>query len=120
MKLCIYKTGPSNPKYSRMTDGGPRQPEVTSPPPMISVLLKELLNKVSADWENIGVMLNVKEGELRNIKSNYDESEQCFREMLRRWLNQVEPPPTWSAVIEAIECVTRYKSLAEELRNKYC
>ena len=103
-----------------MTDGGPRQPEVTSPPPTICVLLKELLKKVSADWENIGVILNVEEGELRNIKSNYNESEQCFREMLRRWLNQVEPPPTWSAIIDAIDTYPRYKSLAKELRKKYC
>ena len=87
---------------------------------MISILLKELLSKVSADWENIGVMLNVKEGELRNIRSDYEESEQCFREMLRRWLNQVEPPPTWSAIIDAIDTYPRYKSLAKELRKKYC
>ena len=119
MKLYNYKTGPSNPKHSRMTDSGPRQPEVTSPP-KISVLLRELLSKVSADWENIGLILELKEGELRNIRSDHDESEKCFREMLKLWLNQVEPPPTWSAIIEAIDTYPRYKSLAKELRKKYC
>ena len=102
-----------------MTDGGPRQPEVTSPP-KISILLRELLSKVSADWENIGLILDLKEGELRNIRSDHDESEKCFREMLKLWLNQVEPPPTWSAIIEAIDTYPRYKSLAKELRKKYC
>ena len=88
--------------------------------PKISVLLRELLSKVSADWENIGLILDLNEGELRNIRSDHDESEQCFREMLKLWLNQIEPPPTWSAIIEAIDAYPRYKSLAEELRKKYC
>ena len=39
--------------------------------------------------------------------------------MLKLWLKQVEPPPTWSAIIEAIG-VLEYESLAEELRKKYC
>ena len=101
-----------------MTDSGSRQPEVT-PPPKFIVLLKELLSKVSADWEDIGLALDLKQGQLRAIKSDHHESNKCFREMLKLWLNQVEPPPTWSAIIEAIDTL-QYKSLAEELRKKYC
>jgi hypothetical protein len=119
MKLYDYKTGPSNPKRSRMTDGGPRQPEVTSPP-KFSELLKELLSKVSADWEDIGLTLDLNEGQLRAIGSDHRESDKCFREMLKLWLRQIEPPPTWSAIIEAIDIFPRYKTLAKELRKKYC
>jgi hypothetical protein len=102
-----------------MTDGGPRQPEVTSPL-KFSVLLKVLLSKVSADWEDIGLALDLNEGQLRAIGSDHHESDKCFREMLKLWLRQVEPPPTWSAIVEAIDIFPRYKSLAEELRKKYC
>ena len=74
---------------------------------------------MSADWKDIGLILELKEGDLSVIKSDYHDSKRCFREMLKLWLNQVEPPPTWSAIIEAID-VLEYKSLAEELRKKYC
>ena len=101
-----------------MTDGGPRQPEVISPL-KFSALLKELLSKVSADWEDIGLALELKEGQLSAIKSDHRDSNKCFREMLKLWLKQVEPPPTWSAIIDAID-ILEYESLAEELRKKYC
>ena len=101
-----------------MTDSGPRQPDMTSPP-KFSILLKELLSKVSADWEHIGVILELKEGDLSAVKSDHHDSKRCFREMLRLWLKQVEPPPTWSAIIDAIH-ILQYESLAEELRKKYC
>ena len=101
-----------------MTDGGPRQPEVTSPL-KFSDLLSELLSEVSADWEDIGLILELKEGQLSAIKSDHQESNKCFREMLKLWLKQVEPPPTWSAIIKAIH-ILKYESLAEELRKKYC
>ena len=101
-----------------MTNSGLRQPEVTSPL-KISVLLKELLSKVSADWENIGLILELKEGQLSAIRNDYRESNKCFREMLKLWLKQVEPHPTWSAIIEAID-ILQYESLAKELRKKYC
>ena len=115
--LLHNDTGPSNPKRPRMTDGESRQPEVTKPPKM-SVLLKELLNKVSAKWENIGLLLDLEIGQLDAIKSGHRDPHECFREMLKLWLKQVDPLPTWSAIIEAIE--VEYKSLAEELSRKYC
>ena len=101
-----------------MADGEPSQPEVTSPP-KFGELLNELLSKVSADWEDIGLTLELEQGQLSAIKSDHQQSKKCFREMLKLWLKQVDPPPTWSAIIEAIE-VLEYKSLAEKLRKKYC
>ena len=101
-----------------MINGEPRQPEVTSPP-KFGVLLNELLSKVSADWEDIGLTLELEQGQLSAIKSDHHESNKCFREMLKLWLKQVDPPPTWSAIIEAIR-ILQYKPLAEELRKKYC
>jgi hypothetical protein len=101
-----------------MTDCGPRQSEVISPP-KFSLLLSELLSKVAADWEDIGLTLDLEQGQLSAIKSDHRESDKCFREMLKLWLKQVETPPTWSAIIEAIR-ILQHKSLAEELMKKYC
>ena len=118
---CIVMyIGPSNPKRSRLTDdgGSSRQPVATKPP-KFSVLLRELLSKVSAKWEDIGLLLDLEMGRLDTIKSDHYDSKVCFREMLKLWLKQVDPPPTWTAIIEAIE-VCEYESLAEELRKKYC
>ena len=109
--------GPSNPKRSRKGDGEPSHSQVTSPP-KFSTLLRELSSKVSARWEDIGIILDLEQGQLDAIKSNYQQWER-LREMLKLWLKQVDPPPTWSAIIDAIE-VFEYKSLAKELRKKYC
>ena len=110
-----YNTGPSNPKCLRLTDDGePRQPEATKPPGF-TTLLRELSSEVSADWEDIGNGLELKQGDLSTIKSDHQECKKRFREMLK----QVDPPPTLSAIIEAIEDF-EYESLAEELRKEYC
>ena len=87
--------------------------------PKITTLLKELSSKVSAEWEDIGLFLEIEEGRLSAIKSDHKQSRKCFQEMLKLWLKQVDPCPTWSAIIEAIELL-EYESLAKELREKYC
>ena len=49
----------------------------------IGELLNELLSKVSADWEDIGLTLELEQGQLSVIKSDHHESKKCFREMLK-------------------------------------
>ena len=110
--------GPSNPKRARIADDESSQPEVTSPPNFTTLLI-ELLNKVSADWEDIGLILKLEQGDLSAIKTDHQDSKKCFREMLKLWLKQINPPPSWSAIINAIK-VLEHKPLAEELRKKYC
>jgi len=39
--------------------------------------------------------------------------------MLDAWLKRVEPPPTWYAIVEAVEFLGE-KQLARELRETYC
>ena len=114
-----FNIGPSNPKRSRTTDGeSSRQPEVTKSP-KCSVLLRELLNKVSDKWEDIGLLLDLETGRLDAIKSDHRDSQVCFREMLKLWLKQDDPPPTWPAIIEALH-ILQFKLLAEDLKKKYC
>ena len=93
------------------------QEDVTSPP-TFATLLRELLSEVSADWENIGLFLGLKPGNLDSIKYNNQQAESCLREMLKLWLKQVNPLPTWSAITEALNLL-EHQSLAERLREKY-
>ena len=88
-------------------------------PPKFSVLLKELLSKVSDKWENIGLLLDLETGQLDAIKSGHRDPHDCFREMLKLWLNRDDPPPTWSAIIEAIHTL-QHGLLAKDLKKKYC
>ena len=88
--------------------------------PTLQLLLRELLSKVASKWENIGVLLNVDDGRLSNIKvDNHGESRDCLREMLRIWLKKVDPPPSWNDIIEALECLGEER-LSQELKERYC
>ena len=74
---------------------------------------------MSADWEDIGPFLDISEGVLKIIKADHPGNvRKCFRVMLREWLKQVEPPPMWSTIIDAIELLGN-EALAENLRVKY-
>ena len=87
--------------------------------PELKDLLKELYTKVADKWEDIGVLLGIKDGQLKAIKSNdAKDSTSCLREMLRIWLSRVGPPPSWSAIAEAVEFLG-YENLAAHLRSEY-
>ena len=80
----------------------------------------ELYTTVANDWEDIGIQLDIEEGNLRQIKSdNSGDSKACLREMLRMWLSQVDPPPSWTAIVEALDNLG-HKDIAQHIRTKYC
>ena len=83
-------------------------------------ILRELSSKVSADWEDIGLCLGLGPGQLDIIKTDYpSDCQKCFREMIKVWFRQqVDPPPSWSALIEALDDLGQ-NSLAQNLRDKY-
>ena len=54
-------------------------------------------------WHNIGIMLEVPEKTLEQIEADYPgDCQQCVREMIKRWLKQVDPPPSWEDLAEAV------------------
>ena len=85
--------------------------------PTIKLLIRELQCK-AADWENLGIQLDINDGELQLIKSNnVGDNGSCLREMLRQWLKQTTAT-SWNAIIEVVEYLGD-KELAEKLRIKY-
>ena len=87
--------------------------------PQLGDLLRELCTKVSHQWQNIGIILKIDAGKLDDIKtSEKNISQSCLREMLTVWTKQVNPPPSWSAIADAIDSLGD-EELAEHLRTKY-
>ena len=87
--------------------------------PELKDLLTELYMKVPSKWEDIGILLGIDDGHLKQIRSNNtSDSTACLREMLRAWLNTVEPPPSWSKLADALEKLGE-ETLASSIRSKY-
>ena len=87
--------------------------------PELKDLLKELYTKAADKWEDIGILLGIKPGRLDAIKTAENHTAQsCLREMLKIWLKRISPPPSWSAIAEAIELLGD-QNLADQLRTKY-
>ena len=85
-----------------------------------TTLLRELSSKVSAHWEKIGHFLGLETGLLDIIKhDNPNQCQKCFSEMIKLWFKQqVDPPPSWSAIIEALD-ILGHKTVVQSLREKY-
>lgn len=91
----------------------------SSKPPEFVILLRELSDVVSARWEDIGIQLHLSPGILEIIKKdNPGDCRVCLREMLKEWMKQVEPPPSWPAIITAIKNCG-YRQLAFKLKRIY-
>lgn len=68
--------------------------------------LREVQNTIweaRTQWYNIGLGLGLSLGSLEAIQCNNPKCEDCFRDMLSKWLKKANPRPTWSALAEALE-----------------
>ena len=82
-------------------------------PPTLPMMMRILL-PVSSQWMNVGVMLPLNHGRLTAIETRCRGiPNDCLREMLSEWLQQINPRPTKSALVDAVkEC---NPSLAETI-----
>ena len=110
-------------KYRIYTDIFTDDPELTdvSVKPELRDLLKELYSTKAADkWEDVGIMLGIKPSQLDAIKSAGNQiSQSCLRETLKLYLQKDNPPPSWAAIVEALEFVGE-ETLAGQIKSKYC
>ena len=78
-----------------------------------------LYHKVADKWKVIGVLLEIPRAKLAGLAEMHQgDPHSCFFEVLETWLEQVHPPPTWTAIIEAVEFLGEGQ-LGKELREKY-
>ena len=77
-----------------------------------------VLLSLASEWHNIGTLLRIPEGDLDAIGKDHQKVGDCLREMIKKWLTNVNPHPTWSSLAEAVELFDPNK--AEEIRQKNC
>ena len=70
--------------------------------PQLAKALK-LLIPVAKEWQNIGTILELKEEDLESIADHSNSDTNCLREMLKLWLSQEDPVPSWEALAETLE-----------------
>lgn len=86
--------------------------------PELKDLIDALYHKVADRWKMLGVCLQIPEGRLDNIEINRRDPCNCLLELLQTWLKLVHPPPTWAAIIDAVEFLGE-EQLGRQLREKY-
>ena len=88
--------------------------------PELRNLLMELRSEVAHEWEDLGIMLGIESSTLDALKTAENNTAQSrLREMLKNWQKRINPPPpSWSAVITALE-VMKYQGLASDLKLRY-
>ena len=80
--------------------------------------MNALYHKVADKWKMIGVLLEIPKGKLAGIAEKCQcDPHSCLVAMLETWLERVHPPPTWTAIIEAVEFLGE-EQLGKELREK--
>ena len=78
-----------------------------------------LYHKVADKWRTIGLYLEIPKGKLAGIGEKCrGDPHSCLVEMLETWLERVQPPATWGAIVDAIEFLGE-EQLGKELRQKY-
>lgn len=82
--------------------------------PKLSKVFRKLL-PISKHWKNIGTLLDLPSGTLEGLAVDEPDVQSQLRAMLNEWLKQVNPPPTWSQLADAVEPFDKAK--AGELRD---
>ena len=80
----------------------------------------EAVHDAHGKWHGIGLQLGLAPPVLRGIEQQYANTADMLREMLGKWLKQVDPVPTWVALIGALKSKTvNEPGLAEQLIEKH-
>lgn len=87
----------------------------------LTYLVEILRNtQVPSNWKYFGVILKFQLGALNTIANTPPHTPQnCLMEVLNLWLNRMDPPPSWKALVEALNILGEER-LALEIKQKYC
>lgn len=86
--------------------------------------LAHALIPVKGEWWEIGLVLQLQPGELRDILNDrrHNTDFQRLTAMLTIWLDKLlNPPQTWPVIVEALRSLVVNKpNIAEEIRREHC
>lgn len=79
------------------------------------------LYEVRVKWHSFGIELKLNLSQLDVIRvRHHNDPDECFKELLCTWLKQVDPKPTWAAVVNALASPTvGYQHLSEVVRGTH-
>lgn len=91
----------------------------------MSLKLKDLmeeLHEVKTKWRAIGIQLEVDPTKLKHINfSHKTDPEAAFLEMIEAWMVQLEPEPSWSALVDALRSRSVGETaLASDIERRRC
>ena len=76
----------------------------------------EAVWEARAKWYNIGLKLGISVGTLDSIESSNQNSGRCLTAMIKDWLKNGKPKPSWAQLAKALKSrMVGYAQLAEEL-----
>ena len=87
---------------------------------MLEYMLSPDKSKTEQHWEDIGIQLEVDDEILNRYRRTRYTNEWIFKAVIRSWVNQTYPLPTWLSFVEALERLQICSTLARHLRLKYC
>ena len=79
----------------------------------ISGELKDIFKELyplATYWDTIGALLGIPTHILHKIKCEGERVDERLREMLSEWLKRTDPPPTWTALADAVEIIDKLKA----------
>lgn len=63
----------------------------------------KLLLPEAKNWQIIGTLLDIREEVLDQIEADHPSNcHLCVRKVIKTWLKQVDPPPSWKNLAEAV------------------
>ena len=71
-----------------------------------AVTILEELTEAQYSASLLGLMLNIKPVEVEAISKMYQDPMERLCQIILAWLRQVEPPPTWRAIVNALRSKT--------------
>ena len=113
-QLQLYNCNPHPPQYHN---------DHPSQSPNIYELQRDLVDRVAAEWEKLGIVLQVEMYVLNKITADSVNKgvEKCCMDLFKRWLRGDKGtgslPRTWDTIIPAVEEID--PPLARELHSKY-
>lgn len=64
-----------------------------------------LLDEVQKEWYQLGLQLKLQPHILDVIRKDFHSTKECCTEMLKLWLQMVDPQPSWEKLLQALEHV---------------
>ena len=89
-------------------------------PDDIERILKEILPAMNRS-RYIGMALKIPEHIIQTIHDRYEDPQDRLSYILLEFLKQVEPRPTWRAIVDALKSpLVNCTYLAQEVEKSYC